>query len=196
MLTPGPDFAITMRNSLVYSRRSGFFAALGITSGMMMHVTYTLLGLGILISQSDIIMNIVQFLGASYLFYIGFQAIKQKPRSQEDVNFEKAEQDITRFQAWKNGFLSNSLNPMVIILFVSILSGQITDSTPVTIQVLYGVEIFMISLAWFGLVAFLFSIDIIRSLFARMGHWLDRVTGSLLIFFAARLTYMLAKVNF
>ncbi|HAT8180793.1 TPA: lysine transporter LysE, partial [Legionella pneumophila] len=58
LISPGPDFAITVKNSLVYSRRSGLLTALGIALGSLVHISYTLLGLGLLITKTPILLHI------------------------------------------------------------------------------------------------------------------------------------------
>src|SRR3990167_823924 len=52
LISPGPDFAIVVRNSLIYSRKTGLFTALGIALGILVHVSYTLLGLGLVIAKN------------------------------------------------------------------------------------------------------------------------------------------------
>ncbi|WP_438884465.1 LysE family translocator, partial [Bacillus cereus group sp. BC22] len=71
VISPGPDFAMVTRNSLMLSRRSGVLTALGIGLGVTVHVSYTLLGVGLLIRQSLWLFNAVKLVGAIYLIYLG-----------------------------------------------------------------------------------------------------------------------------
>jgi threonine efflux protein len=52
VISPGPDFAIIVRNGLLYGRKNGLFTALGIASGISVHISYTLLGLGYAVAKS------------------------------------------------------------------------------------------------------------------------------------------------
>ncbi|MEL6221714.1 MAG: LysE family transporter [Cyanobacteria bacterium J06626_14] len=52
VVTPGPDFALTLRNSLAYSRRAGVYTAVGVGAGNLVHATYSLIGLSAIISKS------------------------------------------------------------------------------------------------------------------------------------------------
>jgi len=60
VISPGPDFAMVSRNSLLLSRRTGVLTALGIAAGVCVHVTYTLLGVGLLIQQSLWLFNLIR----------------------------------------------------------------------------------------------------------------------------------------
>lgn len=60
VMSPGPDFALTLRNSLVYTRKTGIYTALGITVGNIVHVTYCLIGIGAIITRSIVIFNIIK----------------------------------------------------------------------------------------------------------------------------------------
>lgn len=67
VISPGPDFALTLRNSLAYSRQAGICTAMGITVGHIVHATYCLVGIGAIISRSILLFNIIKWLGAAYL---------------------------------------------------------------------------------------------------------------------------------
>jgi len=80
VISPGPDFIMITRNALIYSRRSGVFAALGLALGMLVHVTYSLVGIGLIISRSILLFTILKFVGAAYLISIGYHALRAKNR--------------------------------------------------------------------------------------------------------------------
>lgn len=76
MVTPGPNMAIVIKNSLFHSRSHGVFTAAGLVLGNMVHISYCLAGIGLLISQSMFAFNIIKWLGAGYLVYLGIRALK------------------------------------------------------------------------------------------------------------------------
>src|SRR3989338_5059978 len=85
-MSPGPDFAIIVRNSLTYSRRTGIWTAAGLGLGILVHVTYALLGIGFIVSQSILLYNALKYLGALYLLYIGWKALMTKaPKARSEV---------------------------------------------------------------------------------------------------------------
>jgi len=75
LASPGPDFVIAARYALIHSRAIGVMTAFGFAIGVMIHVTYVLFGLAALIAQSVVLFNIIKYIGAAYLFYIGVQAL-------------------------------------------------------------------------------------------------------------------------
>ena len=79
VISPGPDFAMVTRNSLMLSRRAGMLTALGIGLGVLVHVTYTLVGVGLLIQQSLWLFNAIKLVGAVYLIYLGVKMLRAKP---------------------------------------------------------------------------------------------------------------------
>lgn len=79
VISPGPDFAMVTRNSLLLSRRAGVLTALGIGLGVLIHVTYTLVGVGLLIQQSLWLFNAIKLAGAAYLVYLGVKMLRTRP---------------------------------------------------------------------------------------------------------------------
>src|SRR5579871_852922 len=79
VMSPGPDFVLISRNSLVYSRKTGIYSALGLALGISVHITYSLIGIGYIISKSILIFSTIKFLGAGYLIYIGYKSLRAKP---------------------------------------------------------------------------------------------------------------------
>ncbi len=189
LISPGPDFAVTVRNSLVYSRRTGLLTALGIAIGSLIHTTYTLFGLGIIIRETPWIFLPIKYIGAAYLLYIGFKGLRAK-KSTLALGNMKHVQDITPLSALRSGFLTNALNPKAMLFCMSLFSAMIPPQTPVSILILCGFIIFIETLAWFSFVAFCLSGKRTREKFHAMGHWIERITGGVLISLAARLIYM------
>ncbi|MBJ7297359.1 MAG: LysE family translocator [Dolichospermum sp.] len=81
IISPGPDFAITLRNSLLYSRQAGVYTAFGVGAGFIVHSTYSLIGIGTIISQSILLFNTLKWVGAAYLIYIGIKSLRAKKQS-------------------------------------------------------------------------------------------------------------------
>lgn len=71
VISPGADFAMVVRNSYLYGRTTGLLAAAGVAAGVLVHVTYTMLGVGLLIASSTVLFTAIKLAGAAYLVYIG-----------------------------------------------------------------------------------------------------------------------------
>ena len=77
--SPGPDFAIVLKQSLSHGRRSAVCTSIGIGTAILLHVAYSLLGLGLLIRSSEMWFNVVKYAGAGYIAWIGVQSLRAKP---------------------------------------------------------------------------------------------------------------------
>lgn len=131
VVSPGPDFAMVSRNSLLLSRRSGVLTALGIGLGVLVHVTYTLLGVGLLIQQSAWLFNVIKLLGALYLIYLGFKML----RTQKAGEFAPSKvAPVSDLEALRIGFLTNALNPKTTVFIVSLFIQVVGPDTPPSMQ--------------------------------------------------------------
>lgn len=185
--SPGPDFAVVVRESVLRGRRSGSWTAIGVGSGILVHVGYSLLGIGLIVSQSIVLFNLFKWLAAGYLFYLGFQALRAKPVEVADLTQSGSITSLPPRRAFTVGFITNGLNPKATLFFLSLFTVVIDPHTPLAVQAGYGVYLAFATGLWFCLVAWLFSRDRIRAGFNRMGHWFDRVTGAVLIGLGVRL---------
>lgn len=180
VMSPGPDFVMTVRNSLMYSRKTGIYSAIGLGFGIGVHVAYSLLGIGILISQSIVLFTIMKFVGAGYLFYIGYKSLTAKAPSIHIQQDEKRE-DIDRFAAMRMGFITNVTNPKATLFFLALFTQVIHPTTPLGIKLLYGLEMMGATVFWFTFVAVLLSHNVVKKRFERVQHTAERVMGAILI---------------
>src|SRR3989338_2489374 len=110
VMSPGPDFVLISRNSLIYSRKVGVYSAVGLGLGILVHVTYSLIGIGLIISKSIVLFSILKYAGAAYLIYIGYKCVRAKPLEQAETELPK-QADLGKLAAIRMGFLTNVLNP-------------------------------------------------------------------------------------
>lgn len=180
VMSPGPDFAMISRNSFVYSRKTGIYSSIGLALGILVHVTYSLVGIGFIISKSIVLFSIIKFLGAGYLIFIGYKSLKAKPHklSREQLSEKN---DIDKFAAIKMGFLTNALNPKATLFFLSLFTQVISPETPLFIQALYGLEMSVMTFVWFAFVASVLSHQAIKIRFSAVHHHIEKIFGIILI---------------
>lgn len=188
VVSPGPDFAITVRNSLVYSRRTGLYTAIGISLGLLIHVTYSLLGLGFILKENAWLFMGLKYGGAGYLFYIGLKGILAK-KTAVSLDDSQMKKDITPLSALTTGFLTNALNPKCMLFFISLFSTLISPTMPQSILFLCGAITFVETLLWFTFVALCLSSKKLRDIFQSWTHWIERTTGGLLMALGAKLLF-------
>ena len=113
IVSPGADLAMVIRQSVVHGRRAAILTAFGIGTSLMFHMTYTILGLGLIISQSILLFNIVKWLGVAYLIYIGISALRAGSSDVDAMATAQAPDHRSQSagKAFLLGFLANALNP-------------------------------------------------------------------------------------
>ena len=177
VIAPGADFAMVVRNSYLHGRRTGLLGALGVAAGVLVHVTYMMLGVGLLIASSAFLFTVVKLVGAAYLVYIGVRTFRT--RSEVTVDLEHST-ELSPLAALRTGFLTNVLNPKTTLFVVSTFAQVVRPGTPVLQQVGYGLFMSLAHLLWFGVVAVFFSHDRMRTLMLRGQRILNKVIGSVL----------------
>ena len=180
LISPGPDFAMVSRNSLIYSRKIGIYTSIGIALGIMIHVAYSLLGIGFIISKSIVLFNVIKYIGAAYLIYIGYKSLRAKPT--ENMKIENEEKKaLTPGRAIWVGFLTNVLNPKATLFFLALFTQIINPATPKLFQLFYGIEMMVLTFVWFAFVTYIFSHSYITARIKKVQHYVEKVTGAVLI---------------
>jgi RhtB (resistance to homoserine/threonine) family protein len=178
--SPGPDFAIVLRESVSNGRHAGIWTALGVGSGILLHVGYCLLGIGLIVSQSIVLFNLLKWLAAAYLIYIGIRALQARPADPAGAELAPLATRSPR-AAFVRGFVTNGLNPKATLFFLSLFTLVISPQTPLLVQAGYGLYLALATALWFCAVALLFSQARVRRGFVRLGHWFDRLMGAVLV---------------
>ena len=132
IVAPGADTAMVMRQAIVHGRRAAILTSIGVGVSLMFHVSYTILGLGLIISQSILLFNLLKWLGVAYLVYIGVQSLRAG-RVTLDAGVPDASGKAlpqTAFKGFALGFLANALNPKPVFFFLSVFSAIVSHETP------------------------------------------------------------------
>ncbi|MEO3431707.1 LysE family transporter [Inquilinus sp. CAU 1745] len=186
MMSPGPDFLVVLRNSLGFSARTGIYTAAGIAAGLVIHIGYCVAGIGLLISQSILLFNLIKWLGAAYLIYMGVRALRS-PGVALATTTDAPKDGKTAGQAFANGFVVNLFNPKATMFFLALFSQMIDPATPIAIQIAFGAGCVATAFVWFSLVAAVMGIGRVRQAYARASKWTDRIFGAFFIGLGAKL---------
>jgi RhtB (resistance to homoserine/threonine) family protein len=187
--SPGPDFALVLRQSLAHGRRTALWSSIGIGCGISVHIVYCLLGLGFFLKNSPAALTMVKYLGAAYLAYVGVQALRTSPRTGDlDLAGNGAAAPTSR-AAWTTGFLVNVLNPKAALFFIALFPLAVSVTTPKLIQAGYGLWMTLATMAWFCFVSVVFTRQEVRKRFLHYGHWIDRALGVVFLAFAVSLAF-------
>jgi RhtB (resistance to homoserine/threonine) family protein len=186
--SPGPDFALVLRQSVAHGRRVAIWASLGIGTGISVHVAYCLLGLGMLLKNSPDALNVMKYLGATYLTWVGLQALRAQPR-EGDMDLSEGDAAPTNGAAWLQGFIVNVLNPKAALFFIALFALRVSPETPLPIKLGYGGWLVAATMAWFCFVSMIFTQTEVRRRFLRHGHWIERALGGVFLAFALALVF-------
>ncbi|MBS0654908.1 MAG: LysE family translocator [Verrucomicrobia bacterium] len=190
-ISPGPDFAIVVRNNLVYSRRKGFFTSFGVCAALLIHLFYTLVGIGVLIASNAYLFSLIKYIGAAYLIYLGVSGILASLKmSSVGLQYEKSAQEISDCTAFRQGFLTNMLNPKCAMFFVSLFSQFITADTPVLLRIEFAVINWTIGLGWFLFLSYIITCQFLTSRINQFRKAIDRVMGSFLVILGIRMLFI------
>ena len=172
------------RNSLSLSRRAGILTAFGIGAGVLVHVSYTLLGIGVLIRETPALFDILKLVGAAYLVWLGAKMLFSRKAEGPIAGNETALSDLG---ALRIGFLTNALNPKTTIFIVSLFMQVVNGDTPLTTRIAYGLFISLSHVVWFSAVSLFFGAPPIQQRIFGLRHWIDRIFGVFLVGFGIAL---------
>jgi threonine/homoserine/homoserine lactone efflux protein len=131
ILTPGQDMILVMSRSISQGQKAGIMTALGVSVGLLGHTLFATFGLGSLLMASEWLFNIIKFIGAAYLIYIGYQLLTSKEPKLSMKNMPKASYK----KMFMQGAISNIMNPKITIFYFSYLPQFVTlNSSNETLQ--------------------------------------------------------------
>jgi threonine/homoserine/homoserine lactone efflux protein len=183
VISPGPDFSVVVKNSLTQGRKEGLLTALGIATGMTVHITYSILGMGLLIGADSPLIRWIKILGATYLIYLGIRSILSSASKKTEKHTHKPK---SKRSWYYEGLLTNLLNPHAALFLISIISSIIGEN-PLFIVALTGFCIALTGALWFTIVSVVFSFKTISKRFLEHTNLINRMLGLVLIAFGLRL---------
>jgi threonine/homoserine/homoserine lactone efflux protein len=131
-ITPGPDMTFVLAQSAHRGTRAGVAAALGIGAGTFFHMTLAAFGLAALFKIYPVAFDVVRYVGAGYLVWIAVGMLRRPPHLSP-----LASEGNTARAAFKQGIVTNILNPKVAIFFIAFLPQFVDRSAgPAWLQIL------------------------------------------------------------
>jgi threonine/homoserine/homoserine lactone efflux protein len=118
-ITPGSDTVLILSKSIAQGKKAGVITAFGIGVGTIGHTLLAAVGLSLLISGSVVLFNIVKYAGAAYIIYLGLRMFFA--RSAVELENGAVIPGKQRGDFFRDGFLTNLLNPKVALFFIAFL---------------------------------------------------------------------------
>lgn len=181
LLIPGPDFLAVSHASVARSRRDAVFVGLGVAAAMAVWATTSLVGLTVLLVRFQPLFEAVRVAGAAYLLWLAFQLLRSAARRRAHGPTAGAAGVRPRgaVSAFRAGFLCNIGNPKAAVFFSSVFAALLPPHVDWEYRTAIGVAIPAIGVAWYTLVACLFSARRIAAAYDRARRAVDAVTGTL-----------------
>jgi RhtB (resistance to homoserine/threonine) family protein len=189
--SPGPDFAIVLHQSIHHGRRLAIFTSFGIAAGILFHITYALFGLGWLLARYPQALEIMRYIGAAYLAWLGTRALRgcvaaKRPEAAQ-LPVPENMNTPTAVAAFARGLCVNVLNPKVVLYFVFMFTAVVAPMAPLGHKAIYSVWMVVATAAWFTCVSCFFTVEKIRAAFLRRVRWFDGIIGVFLLLLAGSL---------
>jgi len=181
ILTPGQDTFFILGRSLAGGRTAGVAAALGVSAGTVVHTILAALGLSALLATSPYAFMAVKFAGAAYLLYIGIKALLTRAAPMPGAEQSR---DGGRWPAFRQGIITNLLNPKVALFFLALMPQFIeaASTTKVGAFLALGLSFVLLGVMWCCVLAI--AAAKLRGAFLRrpsIATWLNRVAGAMFI---------------
>lgn len=165
-LTPGNDMLYVATRSTGQGIKAGIVSALGIMGGCMVHIVAAVVGLSAIVAKSATAFDIIKYLGAAYLIYLGIRSLLSK---KNNFSVDRKLEAVSHSKIFWQGVITNTLNPKVALFFLAFLPQFInTHSGNVHWQIL-------LLGTWFNISGTIVNI-LIAVLFGRIGGWLSNST--------------------
>ncbi|MFZ1385939.1 MAG: LysE family translocator [Thiolinea sp.] len=188
-LMPGPDTLFIMTKSASQGWKAGVAASLGICSGVYVHIFAAAFGLSAVLATSATAFVVVKLVGAAYLIYLGWTALRQKTQANSDHPLlEQPRQSLSTI--YRQGFLTNALNPKVALFFLAFVPQFIAADSENTVLafIVLGTIFDVNSLIWCVSVALFTAFASERLQVGQQAKvWLNKVVGALFIGLGIRL---------
>jgi RhtB (resistance to homoserine/threonine) family protein len=186
-LTPGPDTAYILGRSVAQGREAGVASALGISVGTIFHTCAAALGLSAILATSALAFGAIKLLGGGYLIFLGVKMLLDR-RKQLSVPADFRRR--TTMAAFRQGILTNVLNPKVALFFLAFLPQFIdpASTTKVFAFLALGLAFVTTGTIWVLILAW-FASTLSKRLRENelIGQWINRTVGAVLVFLGLRL---------
>ncbi len=178
-IAPGPDIVYVAMRGLAQGWRAGLVAALGLITGIFVHILLAALGLSVILASSPVLFAIVKYAGAAYIIYIGWQIARAGPL---DLNARQPAMGLGRI--FRQTILMNVLNPKVALFFLAFLPQFVeTTSEHATAQFIFFGFLFqacaLLVMASVGIFAGSISSALKQN--ESVGLYLNRFAGSIVM---------------
>ncbi len=173
LMLPGPDFVAVVRSSMTHGARGGILTTLGVTAGLVLYATLSLVGLSALLVQYQWLTWVVRVAGGAYLVFLGVRLILTRA-AEANVPAGPAP---PAGRAVLFGFMVTLTNPKAVVLFASVFATAVTAETPGWVLALMVGLVGASAFGWYVCVSLFMASPPVMRRFQRARHWIERTAG-------------------
>lgn len=189
-MSPGPSLAMVLRHTLHGSRLHGVVTGVMHGLGVGIYALLVVAGLAALILHLPWLFHTITWLGAIYLAWIAFKALRSSGASPLTENDEIVPGSL--FDAGRDGFFTALLNPKVAVFFLALFSQFVNPGQDEFARGIMAATAWLIDTGWYVLVALVLSHSVVLPWLRARAQWVDRVTGVVLLVVALRVVTLSA----
>ncbi len=186
VVTPGPNFFLTVQTAVGGSRRAALWSVLGTSCGTVVWGLSGFFGLALLFQAAPWLYGSLKLLGGAYLVYLGVKLIIKGGQPLDHDALDHRAPDRT-LAAWRAGLLTNLSNPKTAAFVTGLFAASMPAAAPAWLGLTSVALMATLSVVWYAAVAFFFSRERCTSLYRRSRRWIDRAAGMIFIAYGARL---------
>src|SRR5690349_5382081 len=175
MVIPGPDMVLVLRNTFDGGRGAGLRTSAGVLCGNLVHITYCLLGIGLIISQSIQAFATLKYAAAAYLIYLGVTSVRAgaKPADTSQLDMRRPT------SAWfVQGFINNILNPKGTLFYLGVFTTVVTPATSSSTTLVLVFSMMVVSATFWLLFVYTLDRPLIRGSLERSQQAVSRIFGA------------------
>jgi len=190
-VAPGVDTLIVIRNTVRGGWRDGIITSIAICSGLFVHALVSAAGISLILMQSAWMFSALKLAGAGYLVFLGIKSLHSAIKGRHSLSAEATngrESSVAPWISFREGFLSNVLNPKTVIFYMAFLPQFIQPTDPALLKSLFLAGIhFVIANIW--QLALVLMVQRLYSWITRpsVNRTFDSLTGSLMLYFGFKL---------
>ena len=189
VMSPGPDFALILRQAFNYGRKISIITSIGIGVGILFHVFYCIAGLSLIITKSSTLFKILEICGGVYLILLGYKSIKSDANTDFSNSNSKSKKNMSHISAFLMGFITNILNPKATLFFLSLYTYIISVQTNQSLYIFYGLWMSIVTAMWFFFVSIFLTNKFILKKMNNFLYILKYGTSILLVIVGLQLLY-------
>ena len=179
LLSPGPDFLLVVKNSMGGSRARALGTAVGISTGLSVHVLLISFGLAAL---HPAYLRVIQYIGVALLGTIGLRALLARPPADGPVASSAA--PLTAHSGFIERLLCNVTNPKAFVFFVSLFAQVVRPGAPDLWRFALPITVVLHGFVCWALIVLALQSPLVTRRLGRMQHWLTRAFGGALVLVA------------